>query len=168
MPFSKDLASAAKRLEYTIEPYTRPRERLRELFQLAEDSPQQLDAYLDRGDVLVAATAERLAGHIQLIPTERGDALEIKNMAVHPSLQRRGIGRSLIGAALAVARQREYDTVLVATAAADIDNLRFYQRVGFRMLSVERDAFTPAEGYPHSIQIDGIELRDRVWLSVGL
>ena len=38
--------------------------------------------------------------------------------------------------------------VLVATAAADIGNLRFYQRQGFRMRSVERDAFTPATGYP--------------------
>jgi len=54
--------------------------------------------------------------------------------------------------------------ILVATAAADIGNLRFYQRQGFRMRSVERDAFTPATGYPPGLLIDGIELRDRVWL----
>jgi hypothetical protein len=54
--------------------------------------------------------------------------------------------------------------ILVATAAADIGNLRFYQRQGFRMRSVERDAFTPATGYPPGLFIDGIELRDRVWL----
>jgi len=35
---------------------------------------------------------------------------------------------------------------------------------GFRMRSVERDAFTPATGYPAGLLIDGIELRDRVWL----
>jgi hypothetical protein len=58
--------------------------------------------------------------------------------------------------------------VLVATGAADTDNLRFYQRLSFRMLSIERDAFTPAEGYPPSIHIDGIELRDRVWLTIEL
>ena len=55
-------------------------------------------------------------------------------------------------------------TILVATAAADIGNLRFYQRQGFRMRSVERDAFTPATGYPPGLLIDGIELRDRVRL----
>jgi hypothetical protein len=49
------------------------------------------------------------------------------------------------------------------TAAADLGNLRFYQRQGFRMRSVERDAFTPDTGYPPGIQVDGIELRDRVW-----
>jgi hypothetical protein len=32
------------------------------------------------------------------------------------------------------------------------------------MRSVERDAFTPATGYPPGLRIDGIELRDRVWL----
>jgi hypothetical protein len=27
-----------------------------------------------------------------------------------------------------------------------------------------RDAVTPATGYPSGLRIDGIELRDRVWL----
>ena len=32
------------------------------------------------------------------------------------------------------------------------------------MRSIERDAFTAATGYPPGLCIDGIELRDRVWL----
>jgi hypothetical protein len=48
--------------------------------------------------------------------------------------------------------------------AADTGNLRCYQRQGFRMRTVERDAFTPATGYPPGVLIDGVELRDRVWL----
>lgn len=55
----------------------------------------------------------------------------------------------------------------VATAAADLDNLRFYQQLGFRMLSIERDAFTVATGYDPTT-VDGIELRDRVWLDLSL
>ncbi|GGM67919.1 hypothetical protein ACFFX1_46670 [Dactylosporangium sucinum] len=55
-------------------------------------------------------------------------------------------------------------TLRVATGAADVGNLRFYQRQGFRMRSIERDVFTPANGYPEGILVDGIELRDRVWL----
>ena len=57
--------------------------------------------------------------------------------------------------------------MIVATAAADIGNLRFYQRCGFRFTAVERDAFGPATGYPEPIVIDGIPLRDRVWLARG-
>jgi hypothetical protein len=64
--------------------------------------------------------------------------------------------------------RRRARTSWTSTAAgsttADIGNLRFYQRQGFRMRSVERDAFTPATGYPPGLLIDGIELRDRVWL----
>jgi hypothetical protein len=49
-----------------------------------------------------------------------------------------------------------------------VGNLRFYQRAGFRLQSVERDAFSPANGYAAGTQSDGIELRDRVWLELSL
>jgi GNAT superfamily N-acetyltransferase len=85
-------------------------------------------------------------------------------MAVLDSHQRRGVGAALVRAAIERARAEGRSRLVVATAAADIGNLRFYQRLGFRMRSVERDAFTPATGYPEPIDIDGIPLRDRVWL----
>ena len=85
-------------------------------------------------------------------------------MAVREAFQGRGVGRLLIQAAVDLVVAESVTTILVATAAADIGNLRFYQRQGFRMRSVERDAFTPATGYPPGTLIDGIELRDRVWL----
>ena len=53
----------------------------------------------------------------------------------------------------------------VATATADIANLRFYQRLGFRMDHVERDAFTIDRGY-RSLHVDRIPVRDRVWFSI--
>jgi len=56
----------------------------------------------------------------------------------------------------------------VATATADLGNLRFYQLAGFRMRTVERDAFTSVVGYPAGMVVDGIRLRDRVWLDLDL
>ena len=82
--------------------------------------------------------------------------------------QRRGIGRALVERAVAESRAGGAGTLLVATATADVGNLRFYQRLGFRMLRVERDAFTASEGYPEGLVIDGIPLRDRVWLTRSL
>jgi hypothetical protein len=32
------------------------------------------------------------------------------------------------------------------------------------MRSIERDAFTPQTGYAEALDVDGIPLRDRVWL----
>jgi GNAT superfamily N-acetyltransferase len=146
-----------------------PRDELRALFEEAEDSAAQLDAYMNDGEVLVAIAGDRVVGHLQLVD-DPGDPAraEVKNMAVEPASRGRGIGALLVGAAVERARSTGRATIVVATAAADVGNLRFYQRAGFRMRSVERDAFTPATGYPPGIVIDGIELRDRVWLDLDL
>jgi GNAT superfamily N-acetyltransferase len=147
-----------------VEEYPGPRGDLRPLFELAEDSERALDAYIDDGRVLVAVEGDRIVGHLQLTDTDRPAALEIKNMAIAASRQGRGIGRELVEAAVALARREGRSTLIVATAAADTGNLRFYQRLGFRLRAVERDAFTEATGYAAGLEIDGIALRDRVWL----
>ena len=145
-----------------IELHRGDREALRPLFELAEDSQAELDAYLGAGEVLVAIEGKELVGHLQLA----GD--EIKNMAVVETHRGRGVGRALVIAAIERARDERVAALRVATGAADTGNLRFYQRLGFRMRSIERDAFTPAHGYPPGIEFDGIELRDRVWLDLRL
>lgn len=147
-----------------IETYRGSREGLRALFELAEDSAAELDSYIDTGRVLVAVSGDEIIGHLQLTGTGDPRQAEIKNMAVREACQGQGVGRRLIQAAADLVAAESVTTLLVATAAADIGNLRFYQRQGFRMRSIERDAFTAATGYPPGLLIDGIELRDRVWL----
>jgi GNAT superfamily N-acetyltransferase len=150
--------------EIRVEIYTGPRADLRGLFELAEDSTDQLNSYLGLGRVLVAVSGGEAIGHVQLMDTGHPDRVEIKNMAVREGYQGRGVGRRLIEAAADLLATEGVTELLVATAAADIGNLRFYQRQGFRLRSVERDAFTPATGYPPGVRVDGIELRDRVWM----
>ncbi|HET9143105.1 GNAT family N-acetyltransferase [Actinophytocola sp.] len=150
--------------EIQVQLYTGSRAQLRPLFELAEDSESQLDSYLDAGRILVARQGSEVIGHLQLVDTGQPGQVEIKNMAVREDRQGRGVGARLVRAAVELAAAEHNTTLLVATAAADIGNLRFYQRQGFRMRTVERDAFTPATGYPPGSHIDGIELRDRVWL----
>ena len=147
--------------------HTGRREELRALFAMAEDSEAQLEAYLDAGDVLVATADGEIVGHVQIVDAGDGHS-EIKNMAVDASYRRRGIGRRLVEAAIDEARGRNASRLVVATAAADIDNLRFYQRAGFRLGGIDRDVFTAAAGYAPRTVVDGIELRDRVWLDLDL
>jgi GNAT superfamily N-acetyltransferase len=161
--FRKDLRGPAP-TPVRLERHTGQRGELRALFAMAEDSAAQLDAYLDAGELLVAVAGDQVVGHLQLIDGADPEEAEIKNMAVAPSWRGRGIGLQLIGAAIELGRARHRSMLVVATAAADVDNLRFYQRAGFRLRSVERDAFMPAMGYAPGTRVDGIVLRDRVWL----
>lgn len=161
--FCKSLAGAmaeAVRVEW----HAGSRARLRPLFALAEDSLAQLDSYLDAGRVLVAASGDELLGHLQLVATGHHGEAEITNMAVREDHQGRGIGTRLLTTAIAALSGEGVSILRVGTASADVDNLRFYQRHGFRMRSVDRDAFTTATGYPPDLRVDGIAIRDRVWL----
>jgi ribosomal protein S18 acetylase RimI-like enzyme len=151
-----------------VELYAGDRDALRPLFELAEDSAAELDSYLHSGRVLVTRAGPQIVGHLQLTGTGQPGQAEVKNMAVREERQGQGLGRQLMQAALALLAAEGVTTVRVATATADTGNLRFYQRQGFRMRSVERDAFTEASGYPPGSQADGIALRDRVWLDIHL
>jgi GNAT superfamily N-acetyltransferase len=144
------------------------RAELRPLFELAEDSAEQLDGYIELGRVLVARRDGTAIGQLHLVPTDVAGKIELKNMAVSPDQQGIGVGRKLIQEASRWAADAGYASMVVATATADTGNIRFYQRVGFRMQSVDPDAFTPETGYPDPIIIDGIELRDRVWFARAL
>ena len=124
-----------------IERHTGSRSELRSLFALAEDSEAQLESYLDAGVVLVARAGDRAVGHLQLVDTDDARQCEIKNMAVEASHRGRGVGRALIEAAVELARTQRRSSLLVATAAADVGNLRFYQRAGFRVW-LDRDLDT--------------------------
>jgi predicted N-acetyltransferase YhbS len=149
--------------------YSGEREGLLKLFELAEDSPGRLAAYLPQGRVLVATDGGEIVGHLQLV--ESGDAqseAEVLTMAVVEERHGEGVGRALVERAIAECRAAGIQTLVVATATASTGNLRFYQRLGFRMDRIERDAFTSADGYPEDITVEGIPLRDRVWLTMEL
>jgi ribosomal protein S18 acetylase RimI-like enzyme len=149
----------------TIEWFEGPRGELDLLFALADDAPAQVRIYRDLGRVLVARDGPEPIGHLQLLGEPPGE-MEVKSIAVREERRGAGVGRMLVERAVAVARQEGVSTLVVSTAAADTSAIRFYQRLGFRMLRVERDVFTREAGYP-DIEIDGIPLRDRLWLSLS-
>lgn len=152
------------RVAVTVEEVRGSRLELLPLFAQADDSPAEISRYIKQGEVLLARRAQQIVGHVQLIPA--GDDWEIKSIAVIEALRGQGIGSFLIRAALERAFSAGAARVLVATATADMNNLRFYQRLGFRMERIERDVFGADRGYPARLEADDIPVRDRVWLSI--
>ncbi|TIN91528.1 MAG: GNAT family N-acetyltransferase [Mesorhizobium sp.] len=145
-----------------IERYDGNREALRPLFALADDSPMQISGYIGLGEVMVAREGGRIVGHVQIIETGEGGVFELKSLAVRPARQSEGLGRALVTAAITRCRERNGRRLIVSTATADIGNLRFYQRQGFRMCRIVQDAFGPSSGYPEGLLVNGIPLRDQV------
>ncbi len=147
-----------------ILPFDGDRAEVRHLFELADDSVVQLDGYIELGEVIVAIDEGSMVGHLQLVAGRSDDEVEIKNMAVVEDRQGEGIGAALIARAVEMARAAGASQLRVSTATASTGNLRFYQRQGFRMTEITRDAFVPETGYPEPIILDGVEIRDQVWL----
>jgi len=125
-----------------------PRHELWSLFELADDSALAI-------------------GHAQIVPHDVR-VWELKSLAVLAPYRERGVGTGLVRRSVSWVRQHGADQLLVATASADLENLGFYQRLGFRMLRIERDAFTTEGGYPAGLSFGGVPVRDRVWLEMPL
>jgi GNAT superfamily N-acetyltransferase len=155
-------------VEITIEEYVGPHRDLEWSFREADDSDQQLDSYIDLGTLWVARTTDRVVvGHLQTVPRD-GDAWEVVSTAVVEHARGQGVGRALLERAVEEARAAGASRVVLATATADVGNLRFYQRCGFRMTRIVPDAFGAAQGYPPGIEIDGIPMLDQVWFERAL
>ena len=152
----------------TIDAFGGDRETLRPLFRMADDSEQEIDRYLLDGEILTAVDGGAVVGHLQLVNAGPDGVVELTSMAVIETRRGHGVGRALVEEAVRRSRSRGARRLVVATAAADTGNLRFYQRMNFRMVRIERDAFGPEAGYAEGTLIDGIPLRDRVWLERAL
>jgi GNAT superfamily N-acetyltransferase len=143
-------------------------ERLMPLILLADESPAAVADYLPRAEVYAVVTARSADPVGEIALTDEGEGVwEIKNIAMMPAWQGRGIGGAAIATACAVARQRGARRMLVGTANCALRELAFYQRAGFRLDHVVRDFFTPPR-YPEPIVENGLRAIDMVVLSRDL
>ena len=137
------------------------------LFELADDSPVAIREYLDQGVVHVASTGGMPIGHSQVLLVEEG-IYELRSLAVIPGRRRRGLGTRLVARSASWVRERSGSRLVAASPSAHLDVLGFFQRLGFRVLRVERDAYGPEHGYSDRLGTQGIQVRDRVWLELEL
>jgi GNAT superfamily N-acetyltransferase len=82
-----------------------------------------------------------------------------------------GVGSALIEAVNAVALRRGCRRLWLITTNDNLDALRFYQKRGFHLVAVHRDALRESRRLKPSlpeIGIDGIPLRDEIELEILL
>jgi ribosomal-protein-alanine N-acetyltransferase len=67
---------------------------------------------------------------------------ELENIAVHPSMRRQGIGRSLISALLDHARLVRAGRILLEVRESNVAAIRLYQSCGFTVLGNRREYYS--------------------------
>jgi ribosomal protein S18 acetylase RimI-like enzyme len=150
-----------------IELFDGPRRELDALFAEADDSESEIADYRDLGVVLVARQDGKVIGQALVVETGEPGEFELKSLAVAEECRSGGIGSALVQAAIRHCRARDARVLLVATAAASIGALQFYQRQGFRFRRIIRDFYSPERGY-RPLDLNGIPLRDEIILDLML
>ncbi|MFD0700375.1 GNAT family N-acetyltransferase [Myroides pelagicus] len=101
-----------------------------ELLLLADETQEAIDKYLMLSDVYVLKGKDINKAVFCLFKIS-ADVLELKNIAVHTTLQGKGIGSILIEEILTIAQGQGYKELIVGTATCGLDQIRFYERNGF-------------------------------------
>jgi ribosomal protein S18 acetylase RimI-like enzyme len=138
-----------------------PRDEFAPLFAEADDSEQEIAGYRDLGDLLIARDGDAVVGLALVVETDERGTFELKSLAVDEGWRSRGVGAALVKAVAQHCLHRAGRLLLVATAAASIRALQFYQRQGFRFRRIIRDFYGADRGY-RPLELNGIPLLDEI------
>jgi len=134
------------------------------LLLLADPSEQRIRRYLIGAHAFVGVN-DAAPVSVLVMRWRNADEAEIMNVAVALEHQRTGIGRAMMEFAVECAKVRGATTVSVGTGNSSLGELRFYQRLGFRITGVSRDYFGD---YDPPIFEEGIHCLDMIHLSRAL
>lgn len=101
-----------------------------DLLLLADPSEEMISRYIHSGEPFVAKIDEKVVGGFILLPISK-EEIEIKNIAIYPKFQRKGIGKELIKYAIRTAKMEEYKEIIVKTADTSKNQIAFYQKLKF-------------------------------------
>jgi ribosomal protein S18 acetylase RimI-like enzyme len=136
-----------------------------DLLLLADPSEKLVVDYAKRGTCWVAEVGDMVVGVYVLMET-RPQTVELVNIAVRGDVQGNGIGKRLISHAIEIARKEGFRNIEVGTANSSVDQLRLYQKCGFRIVGVDLDFFV--RHYDEPIYENGIQCRDMIRLNQDL
>lgn len=129
-----------------------------ELLLIADPEEAALEAYLSGSRIFEYAEDGEALGVAALYDLPDG-SLELKNIAVSPLAQRRGVGSALIRFVKHCAGARR---LIVGTADVSSEALAFYERNGFTRYGTIADFFV--EHYSQPVFDNGMLCRDMVLL----
>lgn len=91
------------------------------------------------------------------------ETVEIKNVAVKPEFQGKGIGSYLIENAVKVASFNRQKSICIGTANSSVGQLYLYQKLGFEITDIKRHFFL--DNYAEAIYENGIQAKHMLVLT---
>lgn len=132
-----------------------------DLLLLADPAQAVIDEYIGAGQTFLAYHSDERVGVVVLLPLGEGQ-VEIKNIAVQPNWQGKGIGRSLLQAVIQEVKKSGVEELWIGTGNSSIGQLYLYQSVGFELAEVKWNFFI--DHYDEPIWEKGIQCRHMLML----
>ncbi|WP_187631961.1 GNAT family N-acetyltransferase [Hymenobacter lutimineralis] len=123
------------------------------LLLLADPAEELVHSYIQESQVYLAESGNTVVG-ICVVQPQTHVRAEIRNLAVAPNCQGRGVGKALLKYAEEQAQQQGICTLRVCTGNSSLGPLALYQKSGFAMVDLQLHFFT--QQYPEPIWEDGI------------
>lgn len=130
-----------------------------ELLLLGDEQEDMIDRYLERGEMFILRGQDGETRAVAVVTDEGGGVCEVKNIAVDPVYQRRGLGRRMLDE-LAAFFQGRFSVMQAGTGECPAA-ISFYERCGFTYSHRLEGFFT--KQYDHPIWEDGVLLADMVY-----
>jgi len=137
---------------------TEDRQQFLSYLLLADESEEVVLSYIHDGYLFAIEHDKKIVGVALYIETEDGE-IELKNIGLIPSARGKGFGKQAVMQGVMDFQKRGYKKIIVGTANSSIDNIKFYQRLGFRMMAIKRDFF---KNYPKPIFENSIQALDMI------
>jgi ribosomal protein S18 acetylase RimI-like enzyme len=135
------------------------------LLLLADESLTAIEKYLPHSEIYLAELNNELIGSY-VLHKENNSVFEIKNMAVSPCFQNKGVGTQLLSHAIQKAREQRASKLLIGTGNSGFMQLYLYQKAGFRISEIRKNFFI--DHYPEPIIENKLRLVDMIVLSMDL
>lgn len=134
-----------------------------DLLLLGDEQEDMIDRYLERGEMFTLSVDGNVVA-ICVVTDEENGICELKNIAVRPESQRKGLGTQLLQY-ISEEYSENFHTLLVGTGDSPFTVL-FYKNNGFTESHKEENFFT--NNYHEPIFEDGVQLVDMIYLKKDL
>lgn len=136
-----------------------------DLLLLGDEQESMIDRYLERGELFVLFALDELKPiGVAVVTDEEDGCCELKNIAVSPDFQRKGLGMKITDY-LCMRYKNRFHTMRVGTGDS-LQTTSFYRHCGFSYSHTIKNFFT--DNYDHTIIEEGKVLKDMIYFSKQL